>query len=260
MRQLILATIIGIQSHPRIRKPNIFYPILQPGEEPQEVFIENWRDFGGIALEDPGLTCSVYPNHTARDTRRGRPEDGRSIKYAPYTLGGPTDATSNDIAHYQLVVELAYQDERYGEGIDFEYTEQDSLDMQLANHAYLNALNIDQYRSLEYESPFLAPDTPLPAVQSKPNSVTIRTNVGESILREYMDLIRLVLVDLPTLRPFSVRSSQLLCVDYPTSNWIRRNTDIYFHSAYLIWELTLYPPNSWKDIYFMPVKRVNISN
>lgn len=261
MRQLITGTIVGIASHPRIIKPGIFFPYSIGGQPQQEVKIERFRSFGGIELETPGLTCSVYPLHTARDSIDSTPIMSPSADYAQMyrnaTLGRNTDATAIDEVTTYLVVELAYQDSEFDRPIDYLYTQAESLELQLANHSYQQMLTDERLGVTE--DFFDIPPFDKQTTSLVNRTVTISTNIGEAILSEYMDLMRLVLNDLPTLRPFSVRATQVKAIDYSTSNWLNRGQNINFHQAYLIWEVSMFVSKSWRDIYFTPIRTIDIN-
>lgn len=260
MRQLIVSTLVGIGTHPRIKNPGIYFPYKIGGQEAEEIKIQQYRSYGGIELDTPGLTCSVYPVHTSRDsiqtTAVGRTPN-YSQMYKPVTLGRNTDATAMEEVTTNLVIELAYQDSEFDRDLSYKFTEISSLEMQLSNHAYHQMLTDGRIGVTEEQfiQPYYDPQT-----QQLVNSeFVIRSSIGESILTEYMDLMRLVLNDLPTLRPFSVRGAQVKSIDYSTSNWLNKSQNINFHQAYLVWELVFFAPKSWRDIFFTSVKEIGVN-
>ena len=261
LRQLIHAIIVGIASHPRIQKPGIYYPVADGGFE-TEVLIEQYRAYGGYELENPGLCCSVYPAYSSRATKGSSPlivTRERSIKYEDYTLGNKTEEGAISWATYSVIVELTYQDVAFGpsqnvyydilEPVDESYPLETPHGQNIRTHTG-NEPNLQDNLLSERPSP-----NGLQLKQGK--KVEFLINPAEELLREYMDLIRLVLNDLPSIKPFLIKSSKVNSVDFPTSAWSRANTDIYFHSAYISWELTLFPPANWRQVYFMKPTVIN---
>lgn len=240
--EIITATLVGIASHPLIRNPNIYYPNVDPTVDPQPVYIREFRDFGGLNLDGPddGLSCSVYPFYSNRNQRNQSPRRLSShpttARFEPQVLGARDYSGSYDRVTYLLVVELAYKDAGLGLPVEVEYKLADSPYLRIANHAYAYTLgdpqNIDPSR--------VDPMTTTWTVQS----LTIRTNPAERVLRQYIDLMRHVLADLPTLQPFNIRHTQVMGYDFNTTNWLQHSTDVYFHAAYLLWEVQTYVANS----------------
>jgi hypothetical protein len=273
MRQLVHATILAIMTHPLIQDPPVYWPVGQR----EQVRIRYVRAYGGIELAEPGLTLSVYPHTSTVDVRRTLPTvpaTNKSCVYESHTLGRPEDGTWQQMATYHLMVTLNYAepsvpetyrvaydrtlypgglgpyrvhpDAAHGYDVALQGTAQPApADPQLSPPAHVEALEI----------PGLAVN-PLDRVHNEPGVLAVDINLAEEVLREYMDLLRIVLADTPTLRPFAVRSTQVKWIDYVTSHWLRTGTDIYFHQAMLLWELTLYPPANWRDLYTLPPAEV----
>jgi hypothetical protein len=227
--------------------------------------IASWRAYGGYELEVPGLTCSVYPAYTPHSIKGSAPPLTRqkSIELTPYTLGQRTDASFSYEGKYTLIIELSLQDPALGTTTTLSYdllTMVDGLPPLTPhgmNYAYHEgtALNLSD-TTLEDTQPLSIPDL---GMQKTFHQLDIRVSPGEELLREWMELIRLALDDMPTIRPFTVRSSTVKAIDFPTSAWTRQATDLLFHSSYLVWELILFPPASWKDIYFIPASDINVN-
>jgi hypothetical protein len=258
VRQVVLATLVGLSSHPRVQNPGIYYVNTKLEQK-----IARWRSYGGYELEEDKLTCSVYPAYTSRATKGTAPSISRrkSIEYAPYTLGQHSDATSMEEATYTIIVELAFRDATLGESTMVPY---DYL-IDLGNEGPLltqHGLNVMTHEGthLDLSTTDLEDFQPsLEGVQRLQSQLQVQVLPAEELLREYMELIRLALNDMGTMRPFSIRSSRVVSIDFPTSSWTQHATDVLFHSAFLIWELSLYPPTSWKDIYFIPANNISVN-
>jgi hypothetical protein len=255
---LIHAILLGIASHPRIQKPGIEYPVASFGDN-NEVLIEQFRAYGGYELENPGLCCSVYPSYSSRETKGSSPVSSRkrSIEFQDYTLGNKFEEGSLGLATYNIIVELTYQDLAFGPSYVINY---DSISPLSTEHELEtpHGYNLQIQTELNPAPPTGEETRPEGVQQNLASEVSILINPAEELLREYMDLMRIVLDDLPSIKPYAIRSTKVLSVDFPTSAWSRKNEDIYFHSAYLSWELTLYSPSNWRQVSFMPTR--NISN
>lgn len=256
IRQLVHSALVFIASHPRIQNPGIYYPIVGTGEEPQEIKITRWLESGGLVLNNPtpGLACAVYPAHSGRDSRRGGPATSvertlASALYDTYTLGNKQGGV--ECATYRLIVELSFQDVSYtGQTFALKYSNSHP-DMVAISHAYRTLFHDD-----ERFIPHLADpkDYGIPPEVGAgifiPSELEIEVNPGELVLREYMELMRLVINDLNVMRPFMTKPGQVTMVDLPTGNPLRRGTDIYFHMGYLVWEISMHVPGGWQDVNF----------
>lgn len=252
-RQLVLSTIVALASHPRIQNPNIFYL-----KSKKETKISSWRSFGGYELQDEGLVCSVYPAYSSKTAKGSPPPLGRqtSIVYKPYTLGSRTDASSSDEATYTLVVELAYRDPNFSEIMTLGYDQLLTIDGGPLLTPHGTTVMVHEGGSLNLATDDIESGQPsLEGTQRTYQTLDIKVNPAEELLREYAELIRLALNDIRGIVPFRF-TSQVKSIDFPTTSWTRESEDVLFHIAFVVWELTLYAPNAWKDIYFMPVNSI----
>lgn len=267
-KQLVHATMLALGSHPKIKQPGIYYPVTPLNGIPQEILIDNWRDYDGINIENGGngITCDVFPYYSTRTFNSGfrSRSGGRSAAFRPVNIGSHGSQGAYYEGIYHLVVQLQYQDTAIGESITL-------TGDQLQSALFPSFLTTPHGENITYtdESVLAVPDqtkdNPVFTFNNNQdfsyvqrNTLNININPGENILREYMDLMRLALDDIPKLLPFNVRSTQVLEIDYPTTSWNRENTDIYFHYAWLLWEISLYVPSNWRDLYFSDTTHINI--
>lgn len=265
IRQLVHAAILGIASHPKITNPGIYYPIQIDGAN-NEVKIEQYRAYGGYELENPGLCCSVYPAYSSRATKGSSPlvvTKERSIKYEDYTLGRKFEEGSISFATYSLIIELTYQDVAFGPTQSIYYDMVNPTDGQIPLESpHGQNIEVKYNDTPNLQDNLLSTRLSNVGVQlDQSQRVEFLINPAEELLREYMELLRLVLDDMPTIKPYSIRSSRVTSMDFPTSAWSRANEDIYFHSAYISWELTIFPPTNWRQVNFIPpsVPSIDIS-
>lgn len=253
IRQIINSTIVGIAIHPAIKNPIIYYPVPELDGSKRPVRIERYRDYDGVELEEPGLTCSVFPFYSSR-TLKTNPSprlNDKSVSYEQYTLGPKTRAGSAVEATYRLIVQLNYQDVAINERINVPYHKLNTILTNPIPHGmqYItdeNVIdNINKFEGIDLDK---ALDTREPHSFIEHGEITVEINPGENILREYIDLIRIILDEMPTMVGWSIRSSEVKSIDFPTTSWLRTNTDVYFHSAWLLWELCIFAPTSWRDL------------
>lgn len=243
LRQLINTTVANIAAHPLIKDPPIYYPIVNPGQEAEQVKIERYRTYDGIELIEPGLTLAVFPCYSSKTFNTGfRSSLFNSVKLEPYTLGAKSNKGFLYTATYYIAVSLYYADVSINNSINTKY-------YKSGKKVILDNLDI-----LERPRDLIEG-----AYEGVPEEeyVEIEINPAEDILRDYLDLMRIVLDDIPRLYPFSIRHSQVVTYDYPTTSWLRENSDVYFHQAYLVWELGAYLPT--QITFEPPVEYTNLS-
>lgn len=255
LRQLVHAALVCIASHPRIQNPGIYHPIPDANGKYQEIKIERWLDSGGLVLNNPspGMACAVYPAHTGRHVRRGGPSPSvernmASALFDTYTLGSKRGGVES--ATYRLIVELSYQEVSYtGETAKIRYYQSHSW-LQDIQHAY-RVLFTDNPDYLGWaDSPTTYGVQPIQAANPdvfQVREIEVEINAGEAILRDYVDLMRLVINDISVMRPFMTKPGQVTMYDLPTSNPLRVGENIFFHMAYLVWEIHCHVPSSWQE-------------
>lgn len=258
LRNLIYALIGAIHSHPLIQNPPIYYPIIKPKGTPEQIKINKYRTYGGIELlnvSNSFLTCAVYPAYVPRNVKTGHPiterDNQKSITYTPYDFGkaSPDNDTLEKVT-FKLVIELHFHDVAIANG-------NKSISYIKANPYISEALNqvdTDSYSYLyvDNDSSFAQPinqnvidnfvsRNTVEQKSSALSNLVVDINPGEEILRDYMELLRIVLNQV-RLNPFKAKSLTVKNIDFPTSNWLEDNKNVYFHLAYMIVDVELYLP------------------
>jgi len=223
LRQLINTTIVNIASHPLIKEPVVYYPIVTQGAEPEPVKIERYRTYDGIELIEPGLTLAVFPAYSSKTFNTGfRSSLFNSVKLKPYTMGSKNTPGFLYEVTYYIAVALYYSDVSINNSITVNYLKQDNRVVIYDKSQTFHPPDlIDKYTDFLPEE----------------NTLEIEINPAEDILRDYMDVLRIVLDDIPRLYPFSLRYTSVDTMDFPTTSWLRDNKDVYFHTSYLMWEV-----------------------
>lgn len=262
LRQLCYAVIGSIASHPLIKDPPIYYPINKSGQTPEQILIKKYRTYGGMELLNVGdLCCAVYPSYVPRHPKSGHPsverDNQKSLFYIPYELGKSVDGSLEKVK-VNMIIELHYGDVAITENpITVDYLEAVPL---LGN--YINGIperrfgvfhmekssNLKQFAEPTSDNDYLKNEfnnlTNLNQPKHiVPGQVLVDINPGEEILRDYMELLRIVL-NQSDLLPFNVSSKFVRSIDFPTSNWLETSPNIFFHFAYLVWELEMYFPTT----------------
>lgn len=259
LRQLVHATLVCIASHPKVKNPGIYHPTLRDEQgRPVEVKIQRWLESGGLVLDNPapGLACAVYPAHTGRDTRRGGPATSRervlaSAVYDMYTLGSKQSGL--ETVTYRLIVELSFQEPAYTGAVNKLKYYSSHPSLQEVSHAYKVLFTDDPEFNAVMATP---PEYGAQPTQSAnpdlfaPQELEIEINPGEEIIRDYIELMRLVVNDIGVLRPFMTKPGQVTMIDLPTGNPLKAGTNIFFHMGYLVWEICCQVPSGWQDATF----------
>lgn len=275
IRQICLSLCAAISNHPLIKNPPIYYPIVKPGQSPQQITINKYRTYGGIELNNinkSSLTCAVYPAFVSRNVKTGNASTDRdnqkSIVYTPYTLGksSPNNDSLEKVT-FKLIVELHYHDVSVNAGSSL-------INFASSNPSIFNTFNqipTDNYKYLLTEkSNGFSPITDSTTIdrfvndnfnernQTSLSSLNIEINPGEEILRDYMELLRIVL-NQTAIEPFGARSLTVRNIDFPTSNWLQENKNVFFHLASMVVDVELYLPcTNYLFSSPLPIQNINI--
>ena len=251
-RQLIWSILVGISTHPRIKEPKIYFPSISTDpQELEEIKINKWRTYDGLEVQNQDLTCSVYPLSSSKklNTITNEPE---SAIFEPYELGrkGVKKAT------YKIIVQLYYTGIAINNSLTLPYFVLKNESGVETPHGTNFAFSKDP--TLEEQTKFEKYSRLVNGYKDNINSIEvddleIEINVGEEVLREYMDLLRIVLDDMPIILPWKIKSTQVKGYDFPTSSWSRDDPNVYFHTAYILWEICLYAPGSEEMSTMVPI-------
>jgi hypothetical protein len=209
---IIETTIIQLAKHQLLNGgPNISYPDINGGKP---IIVKKYRNFNGIELKEPGLTLSVYP-FNYEGTSRPTPEStNTSISFKPYGLLGsdPTKPRNGiDLAVANIKVRLDY--------LSYSLREK-SQNSTIVGDPFTNfgSINVPQ---------------------------VFETNDVESMLRKYVEYVRLVLsTDLFNLGGW-IKSSFVTWCNFPTTTWDAGGSMI-LHTAELMWQVSYYPLREWR--------------
>jgi hypothetical protein len=257
LRQLCYGIIGSIASHPLIKNPPIYYPIVKAGLNPEQIVIKKYRTYGGMEILNVGdLCCAVYPSYVPRHPKTGHPsaerDNQKSLSYTPYEIGNSRNGASEKVK-VNMIIELHYGDVAITENpITVDYLEAVPL---LGDH--INGISERQFGifHIQKEANFGQPISTEGRLRKEfealtgidqpkyivPGQVLVDINPGEEILRDYMELLRIVL-NQSDLLPFNVSSKYVRSIDFPTTSWLETSPNVFFHCAYLVWELEMYVP------------------
>jgi hypothetical protein len=252
--QVIDAAIITLATHPLVKEPPILFPpkLDRRGRmaPPEKAYINSYRSYGGSEVIEPGITLSVFPFHSPYSMRTGIGnylKASKAQEFKPANLGKRSDSGDNGPfleGLMRLVVEIKYRDTT---NLD---QETDVL-YDYADNNYLGGLPHDfRVRLADLNSlPQLNTGLSEALVKTHPvrDSIKIKVNVGEKLIRNWVSNLILVLQDTSILNPLGVRSTQVVLADYPTSTWSSNGENIAFHTGWVLWELSYYLPPSWES-------------
>ena len=255
-RQLIWSIIVGLSSHPRIQSPNVFFPVLigEENNEPTEIFIERWKTYDGIEVQSPNLTCAVFPYNQSSNSSSFA---DTSAVFEPYELGREGQRK----AIYNFVIKL------YFTGVAINNTIRVPYYIVRNNNNYSSPHGVNFFVSpdlnLKDGSELLKAHEKFHKNRSEYKSlidkeIDIEINPAEEILREYIDILRTALDDLPFILPWKIKSSEVKAYDFPTTSWSQEDPNIFFHTAHVYWSVKLYVPSSSQLRTMIPIPDQNL--
>lgn len=241
-RQIILGLIGGIKLHPAVKNPPVFYPVLRQNQTPQQVFVDKYRTFGGLEFVEPGLTIAVYPMHTGYNSLSSSPSSSspsHSASFSSYTLGRPSEFSFFSEGTLRFVVQIYYRDSRFNVPYEVTYSKKE-ID---------NWENVLDVFGKKFYSPYNKSE--LGSFEGTEETVEVFISPGEEIIRDYSYLIRNVLRELGSIQPFGVKQITVDSVDYPSSDWLKDNQNVIFHTALISLSISIYETVSAKDPFYV---------
>lgn len=236
VKDLVYSAIAAINNHRFIQNPIVYSPLPDNRGKYNPIPITRYRTYDGKELIEPGLTLAVFPASSNRGESSSYTNiPPNSAVFNTYEMG-PKNATYQYEGIYKLVVALYYQEVALNESKEIVYYEvKDKPEVIIENKELARERKAKLWN---------------------PKKLNIEINPGEDILRDYLDVLRLVIeeISIDGLMPWRVRGSQVTHYDFPTSSWSAKNENIYFHFAYLYWELSMYAPavaSKQEDIYLL---------
>jgi hypothetical protein len=176
--------------------------------------VKKYRNFNGVELKESGLTLSVYP-FNYEGTSRPTPEStNTSISFKPYGLMG-SDPTKP----------------------------RNAIDTATANIKIRLDFLSYSLRTLPQSSTIIG--DPSNVFGTTTSVQSFETNDAESMLRKYVEYVRLILsTDLFNLNGW-VKSSFVTWCNFPTTNW-DAGSSLIIHTAELMWQVHYYPLREWR--------------
>lgn len=224
---------VGIATHPLILDPPIYSPVKLAGKPPTQIKIKKVRLFGGRELTEQGLTLSVYPSYV--DSK------GTKVPTSVFkvdTIGERNGDGYREEVKARYTIELALLDPDFDTPykIPFRKLTQDS---SIISHSD----RIDYTNDPGMYSEILESQVSL-------HKLEVVVLPAEETLRSYMSLIRDVLRDLNSFRPYFVRRPIILDVSYPTADILdKASTNMVFHRAFLHVEFVYYETTETYENY-----------
>jgi hypothetical protein len=237
----------ALRLHPVINDPPVYYPIFGRQTNQKQVFVDKYRTFGGFELIEPGLTIALYPAHTGYNLGGSSPSSYASTtsfaNFEPYTLGEPSDLSYQDKGNLRFICQIYYRDSNFdiSYNVTYGFDDIESLDQVYQSFGDLFSTPEDNRSYLELW-------------EGATKDVTFSILPGEEVIRDYCYLVRSVLREIGTLSPFGIRGFKVRSVDYPSSDWVKNNANIVFHTAYITIDVEIYETvNAKNPFYTSPV-------
>jgi hypothetical protein len=228
-KDIIYSTIAAISNHTHIINPIVYNPLPNSEGEFLPIKIQRYRTYDGKELIEPGLTLAVYPTSTNKTESSAYREITPSATFTPYEMG-PKNSDYLYESTYRFTVALYYQEVAINESKQLVY-----FPLKQNKAVIIEDMEIAKERQAQFW---------------KSNVVSVEINPGEDILRDYIEVIRLILEEITVegFMPWRVRGSSVVSYDFPTSSWTAQSENVFFHFAYLNWELSMFAPAVMKDI------------
>lgn len=236
-KELILTLLGAIATHPHIRNPVVTHPVKKDRNgNPAKVPVDKFRTFGGTELKEPGLTIAVYPFHSSYKNLESSPTQEETTKFATSTrrtLGKPSDLDFFDRTDFRLICQVYYIDSGYDVASNATYYLSEILPGR-PHGDYFEGMNIDSGTFDKIK-------------------IAFTISPGEDVLRDYVTLLRSVIRETYQLKPYSIRNIRVDSVDYPSANAISVDSNMFLHTAYITFTLTIYEtPTSQQLLQLTP--------
>jgi hypothetical protein len=237
LKEIVYNTLSVIHNHPAIKNPIVNYPLPNFNNVYEPVPIERYRSYDGLELIEPGLTLSIFPRYGSALSSAASPYGGSlASEFKPYTLGAKSQGSMYEATYY-LTINLAYQDVALNNEKTIVYVKDK-----------YNNISIDKEKLIDNSKDIF------------PNKYefALEINPAEEILRDYLEVIRLILESIDYYAPWSIRSSVITGMGFPSTSWNKDTKQIYFHQAYMNWELSTYAPTNY-DEHPITIRNLDIS-
>lgn len=233
LKEIIYTTISIIHNHPYIQNPLVKSPVPDLNGNYLPIPIDRYRNYDGLELQEPGLTLSIFPKFSPAEKSYG---DRLATTYTPVTMGGKHKGFMYE-ATYSLVIHLAYQEVALNETKQLIYVKDK-----------FNNVSSDKEKLID-NSGDLFP---------KSGVVPIEVNVAEDILRDYLEIIRIIIEQVDYYAPWNLRGTSITGMGFPSTSWSQESKQIYFHQAYMNWEISTYAPSTYDQPY--PIRNLEVTS
>lgn len=222
LKEIVYNTLTVIHNHPAVQNPIVLEPVADFNGKFNPVPIDRYRSYDGLELVEPGLTLSIFPRYSPSDAPYG---GSLASEFKPYTLGPKTQGSMYE-ATYFLTIGLAYQDVAINNTKRLVYV-QDKYSNVASDEDKLKDYSEDKFPKKKF--------------------MELEINPGEEIVRDYLEVIRLILEGIDYYAPWNIRSSSITGMGFPSTSWSKDSKQIYFHQAYMNWELSTYAPTTYQE-------------
>lgn len=222
LKEIIYTALSVIHNHPAIKDPIVKSPVPDINGNYLPIPIDRYRNYDGLELLEPGLTLSIFPKFSPSVNPYG---DRLATEYKPITVGPKSQGFMYE-STYSLVIHLAYQEVALNETKQVIYA-------------------IDKYNNVSSDPELLKDQTGDPF--QKLNNVPIEVNVAEDILRDYLEVIRIIVEQIDYYAPWNLRGTSITGMVFPSTSWSQDSKQIYFHQAYMNWEISTYSPSTYEQ-------------
>lgn len=235
--QIVIAVLSGIATHPLVLEPPIYHPTdVDAFDNPLQMKIGKLRTYAGKELSDvSSLVLSVYP--IPRSMEIGVKH---SVMSEPYLIGNTHPGDYIDKCKFSLCVELHFFDPIFDAPIEVPVFQHRNYD-----HSTFHGDAMDYKDGQSLPLPFEELVTPPTILENIDFTPTVSIIPAEEILRAYGSLLRNVIRDQDTFKPWNIRNPCVKWTDYMTTEIFESEDDnLIFHSLKLGIEIEFFETNN----------------
>lgn len=235
LKDIVYTALATIRNHPYITDPVVKSPVPDLNGNFPPIPIAKYRNFDGLELPEGGLTLSIFPRYSPNDAPFG---GNTAADLEPATLGNKQQGAMYNVTYY-IIINLAYQDVALGNN---------------SQQVFVRNINKEFYTSQDKAKVREAVNDPF----LQEGFFEVEVNPAEDILRDYVEVIRSILENIDFYVPWVLRGNSITSLNFPSSSWSTENRQIFFHQAFMTWEISTYAPTTYEP--YSLVKSVEIKH
>lgn len=215
----------SIANHPLFNTPFVKHPVTT-----ESVSVSSYRFMEGIEI-DQGLICSIYPSFSSQN--EAPPSPGTISASCIYNDNFSLGNEEREII-YHILIKFTYKEVNI-----------DSLNPSNDLMTKIKTYSADP-KTINFSS-------------KKSSTVNLYLNPSLSIISEYLELTRMVLLSSNWIsRFFDCTNLDIRYLNYPSINW-SKGKNSYFSEGHMLLAITSHIRVGWEDKFILPVMQFPIN-